>query len=56
MSHYTLRFPALTLAGLRTAYSSGKTVTEILAEVFRRIELRGEDHVWLHRPDRKSVV
>jgi allophanate hydrolase len=50
MNHYTLRFPPFDLAGLRRDYAAGRSVAEVLQEVFRRIELRGEDHAWIHRP------
>lgn len=56
MTPYTLRFPALGLASLRTAYASGTTIPELLAEVYRRIEQRGEDHVWIHRPPLEELL
>jgi len=56
MSHYTLRFPALTLENLRAAYASGQTIHDVLTEVHRRIEQRGDDHVWLHRPPLEELL
>ncbi len=56
MSNYTLRFPLLSLGELRAGYASGRSVAEVLAEVYRRIEQRGADHVWLYRPALEELI
>lgn len=46
----------LGLPALRAAYSAGLTPRELVAEILRRIEARGEDHVWIHRASEESLL
>jgi allophanate hydrolase len=39
----------LGIEALRRAYASGLSPTDLVHELLRRIEHRGEDHVWIHR-------
>jgi allophanate hydrolase len=43
-------FSKLTLASLRAGYAAGRTVEDVLQEVCRRIDERGDDGVWIWRP------
>jgi allophanate hydrolase len=44
-------FPKLSLAALRAGYAAGRTVDDVLEEVWDRIAERGDDGVWIWQPD-----
>ena len=44
-------FPAITLSSLRSGYGTGRPVAEVLDELVNRIAARGDDGVWIWRPD-----
>lgn len=41
--------PDLTICALREAYRGGLRPAEVVREIYRRIEARGDDGVWIHR-------
>ncbi len=49
---------SLDLGSLRTAYAEGiSTPSEVVAEVYRRIRARGDDHVWITlRPEAEAIA
>ncbi len=52
----TLRFPLLTIPALRLEYANGGDPAATVREVYRRIEERGDDGVWLHLPPLEEVI
>lgn len=45
-----------TLANLRAAYASGLSPVEVVGQIVDRIQARGDDAVWIHRPSRASLL
>ena len=49
-------FSKLTLATLRADYAGGRSVDDVLQEVWKRIADRGDDGVWIWRPDWDALL
>lgn len=51
-----LCFDRLTILSLRAGYTAGRTVTDVLRDVWCRIAERGDDGVWIWRPDWEDLL
>ena len=45
-----------TLPALRAAYEDGASPAEVIGAILDRIDARGDDAVWIHRPPRDAIM
>jgi len=56
IDHRFPKFPALDFASVRQLLAGGGSLEDLVGEIYRRIEQRGEDAVWIHLPPIEEVL
>ncbi len=51
-----INFPPITIAGVRAALAGGRSLESLVREWWGRIEVRGQDAVWIWRPTLEQVL